>query len=45
VDMQSAIREWDIILRSRNPRAYYLEHRTKKRWKDSLQIIPLTRYF
>jgi hypothetical protein len=45
VDMLSAIREWDIILRSRHPRAYYLEHRRKKRWKESLKIIPLTRYF
>lgn len=45
VDMLSAIREFDIILRQRNPGTYYLEHRNKKRWKGSLQIIPLTRYF
>ena len=44
LDMQSAIREFDIILKQRNPRAYYLEHRRKKRWKESLKIIPLTRY-
>jgi len=40
-----AIREFDIILRQRNPNAYFLEHWNKKRWKESLKIIPLTRYF
>lgn len=44
LDMFSAIREFDIILRQRDPRSYYQEHRTKKRWKDSLKIIPLTEY-
>jgi len=45
VDMFNAIREFDIILRQRDPRAYYLEHYNKKRWVESLKIIPLTRYF
>ena len=45
VDMFSAIRVWDIILRSRHPLTYYLENKNKKRWKDGLKIIPLTRYF
>lgn len=44
VDIGGAIREFDIILRQRNPGTYYLEHYNKKRWKESLKIIPLTRY-
>ena len=45
VDMQSAIRSWDALLRTRDPKAYYLGHKRKKRWKESLKIIPLTEYF
>jgi len=45
VDMQSAIRAWNILLRQRNPKSYYLEHRKEKRWKDGVSILPLTRYF
>ncbi|MBA7550182.1 hypothetical protein ES705_42690 [subsurface metagenome] len=45
VDMFTAIRVWDIILRSRHPLKYYLESKNKKRWKDGLSIIPLTEYF
>jgi len=45
VDMSTAINTWCIILRTRNPKSYYLEHRRKKRWKESVSIIPLTRYF
>lgn len=44
-DLYSAVVQWNILLRTRNPKEYYREHRTKKRWKDSLSIIPLTEYF
>jgi len=44
-DLYSAIIEWDALLRTRNPRNYWREHRHKKRWKDGLKLIPLTRYF
>jgi hypothetical protein len=45
MDLSHAILTWDALLRTRDPRAYYLKHRRKKRWKDSLRITPLTRYF
>jgi len=45
VDMQSAIYTWNVLLRTRNPRTYYLEHRRKKKWKEGLSLLPLTRYF
>lgn len=44
LDIKCAIREFDIILRQRNPNSYFLEHWNKKRWKESISIIPLTRY-
>lgn len=40
-----AIVEWNILLRTRDPKKYYYEHRYKKRWKDGVCLIPLTRYF
>jgi len=43
-DLSSAIKEWDSLLRTRNPREYWREHKYKKKWKDGLSIIPLTRY-
>lgn len=45
VDMSTAIYTWNVLLRTRYPKAYYKEHRNKKRWKEGLRIIPLTRYF
>lgn len=44
VDMQTAIYTWNVLLRTRNPGAYYLENRKKKRWKESLGLKPLTAY-
>lgn len=44
VDMQTAICTWNVLLRTRYPRAYYLENRNKKKWKEGLRLIPLTRY-
>lgn len=43
-DLYTALRSWEILLRTRDPEAYWLEHRTKKRWKDGLSLVPLTRY-
>jgi len=45
VDMQTAIYTWNVLLRTRSPRTYYLRHRRKKKWKEGLSLIPLTRYF
>lgn len=40
----AAIVEWNILLRTRNPHSYYLEHRKKKRWKEGISLVPLTVY-
>lgn len=42
--LSAAIIEWNILLRTRNPRTYYKEHRKKKRWKDGISLIPLSGY-
>lgn len=43
-DLYSAIREWDCLLRTRNPKMHWTKHRRKKKWKDGLSTIPLTAY-
>lgn len=42
--LSDAIVEWNTLLRYRNPREFYKEHRKKKKWRRGLSIIPLTRY-
>lgn len=37
-DLSSAIVEWNVLLRTRDPAAYYLENRKKKRYRQSLSI-------
>lgn len=41
-NLYSAIREWEILLRVRDPESHWLENRKKKRWKDGVRAIPLT---
>lgn len=43
-DLHEALAVWNILLRVRNPGEYWLEHRKKRRWKDGVRAIPLTRF-
>jgi len=38
LDMSTAIFKWNIMLRTKNPRKWYLENRRKKWWKDVSSI-------
>jgi len=43
-DLNTAIVEWNILLRTRNPYKHWKTNRHKKRWKEGIVILPLTRY-
>lgn len=38
------LNKWNILLRVRDPKNYYLENRKKKRWREFGTIRPLTSY-
>ena len=45
VDMSTAIRSWNILMRVRNPLEYWKSHRKTKKWGISVSLLPLEAYY